>query len=143
MVMQAREQHIRRENATSNICTNEALLALRAAVYMALLGPEGFKELGRSIIANSHYAQQLLSGIPGIKSPMFAGPFFKDLVIKLPDTANAFSVFEELAKRHIFGGLPLETNFPNLGNTALYSFTEVHTPQDIDYLADSLEAIIK
>jgi glycine dehydrogenase subunit 1 len=138
MVLQTREQHIRRELATSNICTNQSLMALAASCYLSLLGKNGFKSLGETIIAHSHYAAAKLSEIPGLSSPLFEGPFFKEFVVGYKDGRKATSVFQKLSEKSIFGGYPVSNSFPDIGEAGLFCVTEVHSRNDIDRLTEAL-----
>lgn len=138
MVLQAREQHIRREAATSNVCTNQSLMAVAAASYLSLLGKDGFRRLGEAVISNSHYAARRLSKVKGARSPHFAGAFFKEFVVSY-EKAKAETVFRRLAKKGVLGGLPV-LGLPGPGAQAgLYCVTEVHNHDDIERLADALE----
>lgn len=141
MVLQAREQHIRREAATSNVCTNQSLMALAAASYLSLLGKDGFRRLGEAVISNSHYAARRLSKVSGARSPHFKGSFFKDFVVSY-DRASAETVFRRLAKRGILAGHPVSRQMRQGVEAGLYSVTEVHARQDIERLAESLEAVL-
>ncbi|MGD1054638.1 MAG: aminomethyl-transferring glycine dehydrogenase subunit GcvPA [Nitrososphaerales archaeon] len=138
MVLQAREQHIRREAATSNVCTNQALMAIAAASYLSLLGKEGFRRLGETIISNSHFAANKLSRVKGVSSPHFTGSYFKEFVVSY-SKAKAASVFQRMAKSDVLGGYPIDASFGLGVEAASFCVTEVHTRADIERLAAALE----
>jgi glycine dehydrogenase subunit 1 len=119
------------------------LWAIAAAVYMSLLGPQGFREIGDLIIARSHYAAQRLATVKGVRLP-FAGGFFKEFVVNFD--ASGLSVAEinrRLREQHaIFGGKDLSRELPELGQSALYCVTELHTAADIDRLVSSITDVL-
>ena len=141
MVLQAREQHIRREAATSNVCTNQSLMALAAASYLSLLGKEGFRSLGETVISNSHYAARRLAQVKGVSSPHFSGAYFKEFVVSYK-RARAEAVFRRLAKNGVLAGYPVSKSFELGYEAGGFCVTEVHTRGDIERLATSLEDAI-
>lgn len=132
-----------REKGKEWVGTAAALWGITAGVYLALMGPQGMVEIGEGIMARSCYAMLEMNKIAGVKAPVFQSPHFKEFVVNFDDTGKTVAeINKALLARGIFGGKDLTREFPELGNSALYCVTEVHTKDNIDRLVNTLKEVL-
>ena len=131
LTLSTREQHIRREKATSNICTNQALVAMMTTIFLTVYGKQGMKELAEQNLAKAAYLKSVLGASSGTKVLFDGAPRFHEFVLELPSSAETMNT--GLLEKKIIGGLPLAKWYPELGaNASLWCATELTTRKQID-----------
>ena len=132
-----------REDGKEFVGTSTALWGITASVYLALMGPQGMREIGESIMLRSHYAMQKLSDLKGVSCPVFESSNFKEFIVNFDASGKSVKdINQQLLSRRIYGGLDLSDQFPELGNSALFCVTEIHMKEDIDRLIQNLEEVL-
>ncbi len=133
-----------REEGKEWVGTAAALWGITAGVYLSLMGPQGMVELGEGIMARTRYAMLQMDRIPGVRAPLFRAPHFQEFVVRFDATGKTVAeINQALLARGIFGGKDLSPEYPELGQSALYCVSEVHTQEDIDWLAAALKEVVE
>ncbi|MFP4609128.1 MAG: hypothetical protein ACLFNY_06065, partial [Candidatus Aenigmatarchaeota archaeon] len=134
-----REQHIRRERATSNICTNQALMALASASFAFLQGSEGLEKVAKENYEKAHQVAEKINGLDGFDAPYFQSEFFNEFTVKT--SMDSQQLYKECQKENLLPGVPLDDRFSSLPEVLLTAVTEMKTEEEIDDLVDTLKEV--